>query len=433
MKPDLRNIILVILAVMLIGVAGGCKEEDSTAVSDFVAKLDAAGSADAATEADGTRAAEPAAETDAGTGFDPAPAVDADGHNGTDADAAPAADSAVDTDNNADSQADSDTGSGRMDDWGFQPFDVPGNVVSVQVGGDLQGAVNQLAGGGTLRLAAGTFQVTHLDLPSNTVLEGAGPGQTVIQSAGGGYVISIRHDTQNVIIRNLTVDATGNGEANGLEIVYGPDNVLVENIEIFGAGKSNLIVWNPDHSQASENITFKDITSYDADLYHCISFRIVDGGQILDSETFGCGGYGVDISTSTYIEMAGNDVHDSMGTKYPAVDYVYIHDNIISDNFVDDGPGMKIQREGGPAGHLHIQDNQITNNRVSVRDWTTSGGDPHFAELVFKNNTISGPDGGAVYLGTVERLEVYGANGTLTPNHPADADPADDGVGVDTW
>ncbi len=343
----------------------------------------------------------------------------------------------TDTDNDGIGDACESVGYGEYDAWGFIPFNIPAPVVNVPAGGSLIAAANSLLStGGTIQLSAGNYSVTQLNLPNNVVLQGAGVGQTTISSAGGGYVIGVR--STNVIIRNLTVDATDNGDANGIEIVYGGSNVLVENIEIFGAYRSNLAVWNPGSIDApdnfSEHITFNNVYSHDTVLYHCIAFRIVFGGQILNSETANCGGYGVDVSNSHHIEMAGNYIHDSMGTKFPAVDYMYIHNNNIRNNTLDDGPGLKIQREGGPAGHLHIESNDIVDNKASVRDWTSFGGSPNFAELVFKNNNITSTiDNGQVNINSSTLLHGYGSNGTLPPTHSATDDPADNGVGVTTW
>ncbi len=326
---------------------------------------------------------------------------------------------------------------GEYDSWGFIPFNIPPNTINVPPGGNLVTAANSLsASGGTIQLGAGNYTVTHMNIPDNVVVQGAGRDQTTITTAGGGYVIGIR--STNVIIRDLTINATGNGDANGLEIVFGGTNVLIENIEIFGASKSNILVWNPGSILAptdmSAHITFDNIYSHNTVLHHCLAFRIVFGGQILNSETANCGGYGIDVSNSHHIEIAGNYIHDSMGTKFPAVDYMYIHNNNIINNTIDDGPGIKMQREGGPPGHLHIENNNIVDNKASVRDWTSFGGDPHFAELVFKNNNITSIiDGGQVNIGTHILLEVYGPNGTLTPNHGANDNPADNGVGVTTW
>jgi hypothetical protein len=124
-----------------------------------------------------------------------------------------------------------------------------------------------------------------------------------------------------------------------------------------------------------------------------------------------------------------------MWTKYPASDYLYIHDNNISNNNIDSWPGLKIQRECWSAWHLDIENNKILNNNVAVRDWTYNCSDlrPHFEEVVFKNNEIAWPDWWLVTVYYANKLEVYWINWTLKSNHSADWDPYIDWVWYKTW
>jgi hypothetical protein len=260
-------------------------------------------------------------------------------------------------------------------------------------------------------------------------LEWAWIWKTILKSAWWWYVVSIRNNNKNVIVRNLTINASWNWNSNWFEIVFWPDNILVENIEIFWAGKSNLIV--RQESWSSDNITFNKINSHDAVSYHCISFRIVHWWQILNSKTYWCSWYWIDISTSNYIEMWYNYITKTMWTKYPAVDHLYAHNNKIIDNKVGDWPWLKIQRECWPEWHLHFENNIIKDNKVAVRDRTYSCRNTatvHFAELVFQNNQISWWETPLVAIEKVTKLEVYWKNWDLTPTKPANWDPQKDWV-----
>jgi len=335
-------------------------------------------------------------------------------------------------------QTDTRTGSAKTN-WGFQPFTVPNNSVTVQAGGNIQDAINSLPNGGTVKLAAGTFYANRVHLKSNMVLEGAGRGQTIIKFTGtpGTYLINVTGGaTQNAIIRNLTVNATGNGSANGVEITYGANNVLVENIEIFGAGKSNLLVWNPS-GQLSKHVTFKDVISHHSGI-HGMSMYHVKGGVFDNCESYATKGYGFDVAAVTYAEVSNSYSHDNdMGSKYPGSTYVYLHDNRFENNKLI---GIKFGKRTGTQ-YWHIENNSVINCVAGVMDWGDAYATPTFEELVIIGNTLSGNNKNNIYIrGGVEIYE-YGTNigitkaraGVVDPIHRTTGTPASDAVGYKSW
>jgi len=341
------------------------------------------------------------------------------------------------------------TGSAKTN-WGFQPFSIPNDSVTVQAGGNIQDAINSLPNGGTVKLVAGTFYANRIHLKSNMVLEGAGRGQTTIKFTGvtNAYLMNVTGNaTKNTIIRNLTVDATGNGKANGVEITYGAKNVLIENIEIFGAGKSNLLVWNPDWSQGSEHITFKDIISHDTKNWHALSMRFVKGAIIENCKIYNAEGNGIDFSRVLYGEIAYTSIDNAVqGAKFPGSNYIYMHDTKISNSHDSNilnmgGVGIKFNLLGNAGTgkqHMHLKNISVNNSTSGVVDW--GNGTPTFAELIIENFTMIGNTSNAIRIKGAEKVYRYGNSVDITAitgtvniidNHKSS--PASDGVGYTTW
>jgi nitrous oxidase accessory protein NosD len=213
---------------------------------------------------------------------------------------------------------------------------------------------------------------------------------------------------------------------------------LVENIEVFGAGKSNLLVWNPD-GQESRHITFKDVISHDAGM-HGLSMRIVRGAIIDNCEAYNTKGYGWDLSTSTYAEISNNYAHDNdMGSKYPGSTYVYLHDNRLENNGLI---GMKFNKLTGSEQYWHIENNSVINCASGVADWGDTYSIPTMQQLVVRGNTLSGNSSNKIRIrGVIETYEyhdnigiVEARAGTINPIQiDSGSTPAEDYVGYTSW
>lgn len=211
--------------------------------------------------------------------------------------------------------------------------------------------------GGTVRLPACTMAVDRkLFVPSNVVIQGAGVGETVLQTDASfdETLLQVRH-ASNVIVRDLTLDGGGGGHL--LLSAWYADNVLFERIEARNANGTGINFRYTQritvrYSSSHGNGTWHGIASKDCfpgdeemdDIDECIAqFREKSGEVeetpgVLWSENFAIysnrlydnGGYGLDLHASRG-EVAGN-VMDSngYGSKFPDSSNLWIHHNRIS-------------------------------------------------------------------------------------------------------
>lgn len=336
-------------------------------------------------------------------------------------------------------------------DWGFQDFSVPDDGVSVPAGGDIQAAIDSLTSGGTVTLAAGAYTGSRITLKSNIVLEGAGKDLTTISFNGGVYDMLILSDgNENIVLRGFTADCTGSDEGNGIIFTGGTDNFLFEDIKIFGADKSNVIVYNGTATDTSYNITFKDVLSYGANLFHAFAVRHCHGVIYDNCTAQNVTGYGFDISNSEHVEIA-NCYATGCGTggsKYPATKYVYVHDT----NFVDNPTAGMVFTSlidgigGGTQGIFHIEDVTVNNCDAGIVDWGDQWLAPSVDEMSIKNVTsinnnyntarirgvVDGHEFGDNIGMMVERATGTGDTSINTTPHTTGS-PADYGAGYTTW
>jgi hypothetical protein len=324
-------------------------------------------------------------------------------------------------------------------EWGFKGFEVPPHEVELHSGGNLQDAMNTLRaqGGGTLKLQPGTYFTNQLWIPSNVVISGAGVGKTVIKSNGPLEVLRPDRESANIIFRNFTVDASGN-TGNGIDIAYGVDNVLVEDVEVFGAGKSNIIVWNRDNAETSNNITIRSVKVHGAKLYHGVAGRIVKNMSVSNIEAWDNGGYGIDVSTSDFVEVDRSYVHDNKyGTKFPLTNHLYMHDNRIEDN---GEVGIKMKRLSADPLYHHYENNVVKNCVGGAVEWPVDPAEATFAEFVARGNVLSGNLFNYFRIRGGKAYSFGDPNATGPANdkielvvRPLSEDPASLGVGYTTW
>ncbi len=107
------------------------------------------------------------------------------------------------------------------------------------------------AGGGIVQLPACRILVDRsLQIPSNTLLAGAGQGRTILQAAPGFDQELLRVLlAQHVVVRDLTLDGQSSAMF-GLRIEYS-DNVLAERLEVSGAIRNGL------HFSNSRRVTLR--------------------------------------------------------------------------------------------------------------------------------------------------------------------------------
>ena len=288
--------------------------------------------------------------------------------------------------------ADIDSNSSVQTNWGFQEFEVPNNSVTLKAGDDIQNALNTLSnkGGGKLILAAGEYNLGEISLPSNVVIEGAGIKKTILKANKHIYHLLEARDTkENIVIRGVTLDCRNQVEYGCLAFNYGTKNVLVENIEVFGAGRSDISAYNENWTEAG-HFTVRDNIIYSTVNYHGISMRFIKGAIVANNIIYKTVGDGIDMSRVIHGEVTNNSVIDTgYGTKFPGSDYLYMHDNYIDEVWKEGGIKFNPISEDYNREHIHIENNTLKHTRGGIVDWGDSSPAPHFAEFVAKGNIVT--------------------------------------------
>ena len=340
--------------------------------------------------------------------------------------------------------------------WGFKGFNIPSPTVTVNVGDSIQDAINSLSNGGTVKLAAGTHNVTaSTNLKSNIVIEGAGRNTTKIKYTGvtnpSTPVRMLKAvGLHNIIIRDMEIDADGNGDTNAVDMVEDVENILIENMNIHGAGRG-VITFYGWEGKESKNITVRNVeTSYNKGVGHAISIRY--GTSIL-IEGFHAhhipDGNGIDLSHCDYTEVLNTTIHDTnQGAKFPGSNRLYFHDVSIDTTFYNNlnqgNIGIKINRHTALPAKMHFENVTINNTQAGFKDWGDAYPSPTFEELVLNNVTLTNIKDGqySFEMKGVNNLYEYGNTigkviqriglGTLTRRQTTSS-PEADGVGYTSW
>ena len=227
-------------------------------------------------------------------------------------------------------------------------IDIPAAATPEEQTALIQSALDMVAdaGGGTVALSEGTFEVAGtgkaadgaLRIGSNTTFEGAGMGLTTIKLTDGSNSVTgiLRTDsgqtlpdgsyktTDNVVIRNLSIDgnqANTTGEVDGFYSGSRPDsglrdtNITLDQVEIYGAsrygfdpheGTTNLTITNSvaHHNgrdgftiDGSEHVVLLNNVAYENGRH---GINIVTGSRdvlVQDNQSFDNGSSGLSIQT----------------------------------------------------------------------------------------------------------------------------------------
>ncbi len=337
--------------------------------------------------------------------------------------------------------------------WGFIPFDIPNNTITLNQGENLQDALNSIhnKGGGIVHLKEGTFY-GPVKIYSNTILEGEGINKTKIvidPNNSNSHLIISAHQTKNIILRNFSVDASAQGsDFNAIVFAYGVENVLVENLAVKGGSRNNLLVWNESWDNSSKHITYKRVISYNAKQNHGLALRFVKGAVTQKVLAFNNKEYGIDYSRVYYGEITqAKSYYNGYGSKFPGSTYLYIHHSDFVNNQI---VGMKFNRlstETAPM-HFHLSKIKIINSSAGAVDWGDTVEDPHFDTFVAQDIVLKGNAYNAVRLKSGYKAFSYGGDfirnrdgkkittefESYTINPKKDIDPyLEDGVGYKSW
>lgn len=121
--------------------------------------------------------------------------------------------------------------------------------------------------GGIIQLPACTIVVSgKIWLKENTIFQGAGIGNTVIQVAPGysGHVFEMKY-IKNSVLRDLTLD--GNGQYVTSFIAWYCDNLMVERVEVKDSDRTGI------NFSYSKNVTVRHCKSTGAGTWHGIASK----------------------------------------------------------------------------------------------------------------------------------------------------------------
>ena len=355
---------------------------------------------------------------------------------------------------------DMNTNKVQKQEWGFKPFDIPDNIINVTPSNNIQYEIDKLKrlGGGIIKFGEGTYYVRNLKIPHDIVLEGAGIDKTILKVYNGGNLMEARGEdasdrdvnsgSRNIIVRNLTADCRNNNDNGCLEFNYGTYNVLVENIHVFGASRSNIGAWNEKWSKAGY-FTIRNVISHDTEQWHGIALRFIKGAIVKDNIIYKVNGDGIDLSRVDHGEMVNNYIYDTgYGSKFPGCNYMYIHDNYIEGVWIEGGIKFNPMNSTYNNEYFHLENNVLVHTKGGIIDWGDTAPSPHFAEFVSKNNIVKDDDwdknlvrvanGTALYDYGDNVKDRYGEdpsdNFDIYKVRTKDQDPYDvDGVGYKSW
>ncbi len=257
--------------------------------------------------------------------------------------------------------------------WGFQPFTVPSDSVTVPAGGDIQEAINSMSQGGTVYLEEGIYPVSNLQFrTSNVVLKGAGRNKTILEVAKDKKAVFTHCNNfdgcvKNLILSDFKVDCGDTGD--GITFAWGPSNLLFENIEIAQPSDGGIIVNNNNWKFNGRNITYRNIYIHDGK-FHGITARFTKG-VVIDNYRANNLNQAIDFSSVIYGEVSSVSIENTVwgGSKFPTNNYLYMHDIKIKGSHIQAiklQEGTKYEPVSGKQ-HIHLEDIIIEDSGAGIR------------------------------------------------------------------
>lgn len=310
----------------------------------------------------------------------------------------------------------------KTSSWGFQGFEIPGeNIYNLEecTQEALEALVNNIPiEGGKIIMPECTISTKNgITLGDNVILEGAGAGKTIISSTEGS---AIKLKGKNIIVRKFTVDGNG-ASLNGIEafgLVRGEGNILIEFIEAknFKADQGAGISFVTKNYLHNSKVTIRYCNTYNS--LHGIAVKVHTNAMMLiySNQSYKNKDYGIDMSTSYYIEVAGNYLHnnDHSGAKSPRGNRIIYHHNDINFN-----------KKAG-IGYQNYNYNYYSSITLEENDLSNNGGEAFGAwsarlgRLILKNNIVSGSmdaNGYSILTDGIKKVDVYGDHGRIWDNN----------------
>ncbi len=303
-------------------------------------------------------------------------------------------------------------------DWGFVDFTLPQRRLTLDRCSEsalqdlLETARSQ--GGAVITLPA-CHLVLHdtIALYDDTILEGAGAGETILEAAHKNDILSLRG--HNIVVRGIGFD--GRGEAlGGIVGTNNRGNILIEACAIENLRGSGIYLVTAD-PQADSQITLQ--LNRISQTLHGIVVKTQASAKmlILSNDLFSNREYGIDMSTTSDIEVTANYLHDNRyaGAKSPLADAIWYRYNDVQFN----GKNSDIEENAGivymgsnPSGRIYLEYNDLSHNGgLAFATW--SG---HFAYLLLRENVVTGSqdaNGYNIRATGVGTIDVYGDHGRI--------------------
>lgn len=302
--------------------------------------------------------------------------------------------------------------------WGFQGFSVPAeNVYPLRecTQKALQNLLDSIPeeGGKIVMPSCTIHTVNGINInKDNIILQGAGIGETIISNTSTSVFPScaVNLRGKNSIVRYFTVDGNGN-TLNGIDGYRVKGNVLVEFIETKNISTVQGSGIQLHTAIALENSRFTVRYNKSSGGLHGIGVKVRSSAKMLiySNEMYGNSNYGIDMSTSDDIEVAGNYLHHNTtaGAKSPLANNIIYHHNDINFN----GTGI-VYMGSNPTATIIVKNNNLSNNKNAA----FAGWNNDFFRLILKNNDVSNSfdRNGYTILGEgIKHIEITGPHGRI--------------------
>ncbi len=310
--------------------------------------------------------------------------------------------------------------------WGFKKFNIPSNNVYTLTSCTQSALQNLLdtipASGGKIILPACTINTTGgINIrQNNTILQGAGMGKTIIKNRVDS---AIKLYSNNIILRNFTLDGNNGSSLNGIQAISNNSNILIEFVEIknFKPDQGSGIYFYTDTVSNSKTTIRYNKTS---NSMHGINVRTHTSAKMLiySNIAFDNYYYGTDISTIRDVEVAGNHLYNNKfaGAKSPAADNITYHHNDINSNQkagIVYGNGDTDVSDG--IRSIIIESNDLSNNSgAAFAPWMSWNGVTRMPleHLTLKNNNVTNSTDSSGYhilVDGIKTVDVYGDHGRI--------------------
>jgi hypothetical protein len=297
----------------------------------------------------------------------------------------------------------------------FSWFNADDNSPQVGTTGRINEAIGLVTTGGTVNLAAGTYNETAT-VPKSLTLQGAGAttildGNTPSVQTGNG--ITLNGGVTNVTIQDLRVQDYGfTGLGSGIFGTVGNDNTTIQRTELYNNNTSNL----GNGGGVYMNGPVSNVTIDDNDVVGNRSRGIVIWNGLKSNITItnnyvasnNCCGIELQDGTATGVTATGNIVENNSDSGMAFIGLTGPGENLIANNTISGTGrfGLEIKLPDGSgadtgAGRIVVEDNTITLSGAPVDARDVAGISVYRRGYVVGNGNVDIPVGVIVRDNTV--------------------------------